>query len=358
MKKTISAAGIFPVAMDEKVVNTYRPVTGDLAVFEVLELGKHTRIQADDRTHRYIYPGNQIMATFGARYASAQFEGYIPETPCDTYHILGQGGVIGRVASAHSIFEPIGPTSLKLIGYCLDEKGTIINTRYYRREPYKFTLANESRTFRTILSVGASMDSGKTTSAAFLAGGLVKAGFSVAFIKLTGTIYSKDVDFVKDKGACLSLDFSYFGYPTTYLVSLEELLKLYQSLLAKASEIQPDFVIIEIADGLLQQETAALLNSEIFKQSIDHVMYSCPDSLGVLGGLSILDSYGIRPFALSGLFTASPLMIEETRKMVSLPVLRLSDLDDPAVVRFFADAAPAVKTLNLQRVSQNFPLSA
>ncbi|MDX2246881.1 MAG: hypothetical protein SF052_08915 [Bacteroidia bacterium] len=339
IKKTIAAAGISPTAIDNTQIFSHRPILGDVAVFEVLELGKHTRIQAEDKTLRYIFPGDYIMAAFGPRYASAQFEGYIPATPPEVYHILGQGGAIGVLASSHQLFEAVGPTSLRMVGYCTDAEGNVINSRYHRNAAQPQVTFPSAHPMRTILSIGSSMDSGKTTSAAYLASGLKKAGHTVAFIKITGTIYTKDADFVLDKGAHLSLDFSYFGYPSTYMVGLEELLSLYQNLRAKAATIHPDYIIVEIADGLIQQETAALLQSDFFRQSIDYVLFSCADSLGVIGGLAILESYGIRPFAISGLLTASPLMIEEVRKSVSLPVCKLSDLDDRAIARFFEPVA-------------------
>lgn len=326
VKVAYSARGIVISDIDASLHQSHKAQLGDLAVFEVLSLGKHKKIQARDKTLRYIYPGDFILATFGPRYATNQFEGYIPDAPMDEYHILGQGGAIGILASAHSKFEGLGPTRLRMVGYAVDSRGEVINSRFNQNPLPPLNHFMPDHTAETILSIGSSMDSGKTTSAGYLAKGLSSAGNTVAYIKLTGTIYSKDADFVRDLGASLAIDFSYFGYPSTYLVDLPELLHLHQALLKTVQPLEPDYIIIEIADGLLQRETAALLTSDEFMSTIDHVLFSCGDSLGVAGGLSTMKQYGIQPFALSGLFTTSPLLIKEVEAYTSIPIMQLSDL--------------------------------
>ena len=173
------------------------------------------------------------------------------------------------------------------------------------------------------------MDSGKTTTAAYMVHGLKKAGLRTAFIKLTGTAYSKDAQLAEDLGADISVDFSYFGYPSTYLCPADEIITLFERLMVIAGSVRPDAVVIEIADGLLQGETAALLQSPIFMNRIDHVVLSAGDSLGMLGGLEVLANWGIRPLALSGLITASPLLVREIEGHTKYPILGLNDWIKP-----------------------------
>lgn len=313
-----------------------QPRTGDAAVFEVLSLGKHDKVQSADKTMRHILPGDYILAAFGPRYASAQFEGYVPDGPREVYHILGQGGAIGELASSHVKFAEIGPTCLRLVGYAVDVQGSVVNTRQITHyAPYPEALPTGAP---LILSVGASMDSGKTTSAAYLARGLSQGGHRVAFIKLTGTIFSKDADLVRDMGACISLDFSEMGYPSTFQVPTAELLALAGELLQRVALAEPDYIVMEIADGLLQQETAALLMHPVFRARIDHLMFSCGDSLSALGGLQWLQQHQLQPFALAGLITCSPLLTQEVRAITTLPILDLEALADPSVTRWFQPA--------------------
>ncbi|MEM6262960.1 MAG: hypothetical protein AAGI38_10665 [Bacteroidota bacterium] len=344
IKKTIACKGINQFQINEFLTTTHLPKAGDVAIFEVLSLGKHKRIQATDGKARYIFPGDRIMAAFGNRYASAQFEGYLPSGIQTEFHILGMGGAIGLVESTHSKFRSVGPTRLRLIGYATDEKG-VINTKYYYHKGKWFnreeSLAQMSS--KIILSIGSSMDSGKTTTAGYLCRGIKQAGKRVAFIKLTGTVYSKDADFARDCGADLSLDFSHFGYPSTYMEDLPELMKLYENLLHAASAISPEYIVVEIADGIMQRETKALLTHPGFMGSIHQVIFSCGDSLAASGGMSTLSAYNITPLALAGLFTASPLMIQEVKDFCALPVLTLADLAKPEILNLLAGTSPERK---------------
>jgi len=328
LKRCIITQGIDAYEITKTFNNTYIPQAGDVAVFEVQQLGKHTKMQVVGSGRlRHIFPGDHILATFGNRYATGQFEGYVPDTLADEYHILGQGGAVGVLHSSHSKWVKVGPTTLQLVGYAVDEKGAIINTKYYGQEELRFN-PNKVYPFKTILSVGSSMDSGKTTTAAYLARGLRKAGQSVAYIKLTGTVYTKDKEFVEDCGASTVLDFSDVGFPSTYMCTMEELMNLHATLLNKVARFQPDFVVIEVADGLLQRETNRLLYYPAFMNTIDHVILSCGDSMGVPFGLEILTGIGHRPFAISGLFTASPLLRVEVEQCCAVPVLSIADMQE------------------------------
>jgi len=187
---------------------------------------------------------------------------------------------------------------------------------------------------RVILSVGASMDSGKTTSAGHCVRGLKKAGKSVAYIKLTGTVYTKDTNFCIDCGADLAFDFSIFGFPSTYMCDKEELLNLYQSLLNCTASANPDYIVVEIADGIYQQETNHLLNSRRFMETVYGLLFSCGDSLSAVNGVQYLTSIGAQPFALCGTFTISPMLIEEVKSLCDLRIATLKDMIQPAFAAY------------------------
>lgn len=330
LKKTIICNRIVNYKIDNTINRSYLPKAGDVAIFKVKEIGKHNSVQGVNGNNCYLFLGDYIMAAFGNRYATDQFEGYVPDQYHDEYHILGKGGAIGILASMHQKLEDVGTTNLELIGYATDEKNKVINTKYYNSSAHKFTRAPKDP--KIILSLGSSMDSGKTTTAAFLCRGLNAAGKKVAYIKLTGTVYTKDRHFARDCGAHLSIDFSTYGFPSTYLCSMQELLDLYETLMIHAQQIDPDYVIIEIADGLIQRETAMLLDHSGFMNQIDQVIFSAADSLGILSGVQILENLGIQAFAVSGLFTTSPLLVKEVESTIKIPVLDLEKLASPNVL--------------------------
>lgn len=324
IKKAIITKEVIDYSINSDINLTHIPKAGDVAVFKVKEIGKHTRIQCVDGKSRYIYPNDLVLMAFGTRYATNQIEGYVPIKPLEEYHILGQGGVVGEMKSIHHKFEK-GATTLELIGYAVTPQNQVINTKYFNASEIRFSEHNNSN-IPIVLSVGGSMDSGKTTTAGYLCRGLKNAGKKSCFFKLTGTVFSKDIDFVYDCGAIHIADFSTFGFPSTYMCETSELLNLYQKLLNDAVSHNPDYIVIEIADGLLQRETKSLLQNKQFMAGIDHVIYSDNSSTGAIHGLHLLRKWNIEPFALAGCFTAAPLLVEEVEAAETKQVLSLEDL--------------------------------
>lgn len=331
VKKSIISKGINDYRINRKINKLYMPEAGDLAIFRVIELGKHLAVQGENGNNCYIFPGDLLLAAFGNRYATAQFEGYVPTKYHKEYQILGKGGAVGILASMHTKLEDVGTTKLELVGYAVDNNNKVINTKFFEKDRISFDPKRE-RPYKIILSLGTSMDSGKTTTAAFLSRGLQAAKKKVAFIKLTGTVYTKDRHFVRDCGADMAIDFSTFGFPSTYLCNQSELLDLHETLLLQVEGINPDYVIIEIADGLLQRETAMLLKNRNFMSNVTATIFSAADSLGILSGVQILEQMNIEASAVSGLFTASPLLIEEVEGEIEQPVLTLEKLSSPNVL--------------------------
>ncbi|MEO5893746.1 MAG: hypothetical protein ABIQ31_26055 [Ferruginibacter sp.] len=335
IKKSIICRGIDNFSVNNVLTGHLIPKVGDVAIFEIVKTGKHKSIQGEGYRNVTILPGDYIMAAFGTRYATEQFEGYVPIKCQRDFHILGAGGTVGLVHSAHSKFNDLGPTEIRIIGYAVNRLGEVINTkRMFLPEMSKFSGINFSSS-KIILSVGSSMDSGKTTTAAHLARGLKNKGEKVAFIKLTGTVYTKDTDLVFDLGADMVTHFGELGFPSTYMCTQNELHDLYESLLKKVQIIAPDYIIIEIADGLFQRETKMLLTSQQFMNTIDHVIFSCGDSLAAMHGIALLSSWNIHPAFLGGLFTASPLLIKEVQENCSIPVYTIQQMAEGNLVAYF-----------------------
>ncbi|HFA48186.1 MAG TPA: hypothetical protein ENJ95_04120 [Bacteroidetes bacterium] len=333
IKKSFICKNISGHKIEPGLAGTHIPKVGDVALFRVKEIGKHGRLQNYKGKNRLLFPGDYILCAFGHRYATNQLEGYVPASPQEEYHILGQGGVIGIVKSMYKPLEEKGPTTLEMIGYAVDENGEVMNTKASKFELARLAQKNNNRA-KVILSVGSAMDSGKTTTAGYLCRGLAMAGHKVAYMKLTGTVYTKDMNFALDCGADAVTDFSAFGFPSTYLCDLPELVRLFHALMHKLEAAQPEYVVVEIADGLLQRETRKLLKSKSFMREVHDVIFSAGDSLGVVSGLDFLNGCHIKPFAVSGLFTSRPLLVQEVSEYCKADVLSLEDLEDPSVAGY------------------------
>lgn len=326
MKKSITCKGITPHSINREIINSYVPMAGDVALFEVISIGKHDSIQSATGHNCYLFEGDTFLAAFGTRYATEQFEGYLPKSPVLELDILGKGGVVGVIESMHCFLKDVGTTRVRLLGYGMNEYGQVINSKYHNKQQVTFHPSLKPNGAKIILSLGCSMDSGKTTTAGYLSRSLTTRGKKVEYIKLTGTYFTKDRQFVQDCGAETSIDFGTAGFPSTYMIELDELLNLYQYLLNLSKENNNDYIVIEIADGILQRETEMLINNGAFKETIDHVIFSAVDSLSALYGIEKLSKLGLQPMAVSGLFTASPLLHKEVESRTNVPVLNLNDL--------------------------------
>lgn len=325
IKKTFICRNVQDYRIDAVLAENHLPQVGDVAVFEVISIGKHQTIQDEKEKLAKIMPGDHIMAAFGHRYATEQFEGYVPKECRRDFHILGAGGTVGIVESVHAKFSG-GPTKLQIVGYVTNRRNEIINTKALEADRMLTFTGRAAAATKVILSIGSSMDSGKTTTAAHLVHGLARQGKKVVFIKLTGTVYTKDRDLSYDLGAVNTLDFSEYGFPSTYLCEEEELLNLYESLVTNALDQDPDYVIMEIADGLYQRETQMLLLNQRFMETIHEVIFSACDSLSAVCGVETLKKWKIVPFGLCGMFTTSPLLVKEVKANCQVPVYSLNTL--------------------------------
>ena len=70
---------------------------------------------------------------------------------------------------------------------------------------------------------------------------------------------------------------------------------------AHAAAEGAEVAVVELADGLFQTETAALLRCSLIRDMLDGVLFAAPDALSAYGGVTILRDMGLEPLAVSGL---------------------------------------------------------
>ena len=311
--------------MVELVPYTRRPRVGDLVVAEVVKVGKHAAIEDRAGLTGRMFPGDRIVGAFGNRYATDQYEGYVPRRPSRQCDLLSVGGVCGVVASRHSGVRT--PTRLRVLGLVGDGHGQPLNQRAFGVEPNP-----DQASGQVILVLGASMNSGKTTLGGALIRGLGRAGLRVAAAKLTGTAAGKDPRFYRSSGASPVLDFVDAGFPSTYMLDPEELHQIVSVLLSQLWSTGAEAVVLEIADGLFQRETAILLRSPEFRAIADHVFFAATDSLSAESGARLLREHGLPLRAISGVVTKAPLMMLEAEAATGLPCLSPDRIADGAAL--------------------------
>jgi len=311
--------------VDRRCVQQILPIedgrdVGALVLARVTKLGKHADIEAPRGRRLTLFAGDVFVGALGDRYATGQFEGTAMISG-GVGHIVSIGGVVGQVSSMNASSPP--PTAIEFLGRLADGEGRPLHMSQFQALPSE-TIENRSAT--TILSLGAGMDSGKTTTAAHMVRSLTQAGHVVAAAKLTGTACGKDANLLYDAGAVTVYDFTHAGWPSTANLSLDELMSIAGRIRAALATHDPEFVILEIADGIVQRETAMMLADPDFHDSIDAVMFSGRGSLSCDAGVRRLHALGYTVLATAGPVANSRLSTAEAEACCDLPCFSSQDI--------------------------------
>lgn len=301
------------------------PERNDVMVAEIVEINRHKRLELECGRRCHMHVGDYIVVAFGHRYATNQYEGTIPGLQ-PLYDLLSMGGVCGQVLGKPEAME--SPTTMRPIGYLAGEDGRVVNLRDYAARPLEHMAG---RAIPTVVVVGSSMDAGKSTAAASLVKGLKNAGSRVCAGKLTGTAAGKDIWLMLDAGAVQVMDFTSVGHAATARCEEVELIDLYQTIWSHLAAEGPDYIVLEIADGLPQRETTMLLNW--FSDSAMPIKMLCAvgDSVAVTGAVQYLERLNVNLMGISGRVTITPLSAREARDQCEYPVWSSEELADPMI---------------------------
>ncbi len=302
-----------------------RPRAGDLLLARILKLGHHAKLELANGRRAILYEGDEVVLVFADRYASDQFEARVPDRlgPC---HLVAAGGIAARCLSRHD--RSRRPTEIAPVGLLADAAGRPLAIRRFaplslsRRWPAAVPADRPP----TIAVLGTAMNAGKTTTVASLVRGLRRCGLRVGTAKVTGTGAGGDRWACLDAGADPALDFTDFGFPSTHRLPAT----VHQSLLAGLLEAHrragSEAVVVEIADGLLFEETATLVTSPLFRRAIDGILLAAADAMGALGAVQWLAARDLVPLAIGGRVTASPLARRELESALGLPVVDVAEI--------------------------------
>lgn len=300
------------------------PRSGDLVLARIASIGQHKFLGQDHGRRSQLFTGDLVVVAYGARYSPDQFEAVVPDDlgPCD---LAAGGGIAALVLSRHGRMLP--PTRLEPLGLLTDGTGGVVNLRDLAL-PAPDPVGPRPR---TIAVVGTSMNAGKTTIAASLVCGLSRSGLRVGAAKVTGTGAPADPVMLRDAGAARVLDFTDVGHASTYQLDTAVVEGVLGDLVAHLTTEDIDAIVLEIADGVLQQETAALLDTGTFRDRVDGVVFAAADSVGAVTGARLVGDRGLPVVALGGMVTTSPLAMGEVTRHSDIPLHTSADLRSPAV---------------------------
>lgn len=301
------------------------PNTGDMLLAKVTKTGHPDGLELTHGRCSALFTGDEIIVCYGNHYAPDQFETQVPKDlrSCD---LVAAGGIAAHMNHRHANVKT--PASIQPIGLLADSNGKRINLKdtalpkLVSLFPHPYTVA----------VVGATINAGQTTTAATIIHGLTNAGYTVGAAKVTGTGSGRDSWLMTEAGAKLTLDFTHAGFPSTYLATPEQIDHIVEMLVTHLSVARVDAIVIEVADGLLQCETAALLNSRVFAKTVDSVILAAGDVTDAAVGVEYLKRKKLPVTAISGRLTASPLAIVEAIDAAGLPVLDQAALRSQTIV--------------------------
>ena len=317
------------------ITEDHVPQAGEVVLARVTSIGHHKRLESPVSRRQILFAGDEIVVAYGSRYAADQFLAMVPGD-LGPAHLAAAGGLASRVVDQHS---GVGsPTEIEPIGVIRDAHGPVTLARAAAHRTLRGLASHDRRPAHevpVIAVLGTSMNSGKSTVLAQLAHGLAAAGLRVAAGKVTGTGAGNDYNLFLDAGAHRVLDFTDFGYSSTFQVDIEEVRDLFLSMadeLAGGPE-RPDVVLLEIADGVYQGETTRLLADAEFGRVVNRVAFAAGDALGAVGGVGALGALGLVPAFVSGVVTSSPLATAEARRALEVPVVATFDLGTAEVAQ-------------------------
>ncbi len=318
------------------------PKPGDLVLARVDEIGKQTKLELTDGRRAHMFPGDEIIVCYGNRYAPDQYEAQIGQdlSPCD---LVAAGGLAAVELSRHQRMKP--PTQITPLGLLGDAKGRRLNL-----SSFGVDATDAVPQIPAILSLGTSMNAGKTLTATSLVRGFKRLGFKVGALKITGTGAGGDMWIVRDAGADVALDFTDAGFASTYLVGIPEIEAATYRLMNHAAAQGCDVCVIEIADGLQQLETSQLIRSPQILDVTIGTVFAAYDAMGAKYGVDVLRAAGHSVLAMSGRLGRSPLGVREAEAATGLRVFSPWELQEGALMTAIRErAAAACRTRNAAR---------
>jgi hypothetical protein len=294
------------------------PAAGDVVYGIISRIGQHSSLENVSGRIHTVHDGTKAIFVFGNRYAPDYYEGIVPKNMLEEVDLLARSGMIGSVQNKNAMIKD--PTRIKILGYVCDEDSNVLNTRSFPLIKPQRTVKKEPRS-HMILVCGTSMNSGKSMAAVACCWALSTMGHTVRASKVTGTASLKDILHMNDAGAHPYSDFTHLGYPSTYLLTQEEVLSIFNQLDLKYANNPKNYWVVEFADGIIQRETEMLLSSPEVIARIHKLIFCANDAFGAIGGLRILkERFNLVPDALSGVCSGSPLHLRELSAFTDIPV--------------------------------------
>ena len=307
-----------------RIESVGEPEHGDIVLARVREVNPaYPNLETASSSEICLSEGNIILGTLGIRRALYGFSGKLPSglNPGDPLHLLNKGGVIGQCTAFH---RALGwPSRLEYLGTVVRD-GRALNLRdgglALKTGPLPET--------PLILVMGTCMNSGKTAVCKEILRLFSGRGFSVNAGKVAGVACFQDLKGMKEAGAQEVLSFHDFSLASTAQVS--DLAPVARSLVHHLAKSEPDFIVLEMGDGILGgYQVASLFEDREFLERGLCIVLCANDFMGVWGSLQWMTQQGYdprqHPVLVAGPVTDSAEGIRYIEENLAVPAANVFD---------------------------------
>lgn len=300
-------------SFEVKPLSKQQWATGDYVVGEIcLPPGQSGFVELSTGRMADVLTGDQVIGALGVRCATLEAVGSWQDIGEDgRMEALTEGGLFGKATS---------------VSFLLDNLPPMIYQGHIWRNHEKVTMKDfiqPSSTFSysipTLIMIGTSMSSGKTTTARIIIRGLKKAGFKVIGAKLAGAGQYHDILAMYDAGADEIFDFVDIGLPST-IMSPEAYRLSVRQLLSRIASSQPDIVVAEIGASPFEPYNGKIALEEL-KHQIFFTVLCASDPYAAVGATQ---SFELQPNVISGIVTDTTAGIELVEKVTGIKAISLS----------------------------------
>jgi hypothetical protein len=288
--------------------------TGDYVVGEIIApLTQRSVIEDCHGRMLEVIQGAKIIGALGTRYATLEAVGdWRDITDNGQMEALTEGGLLGKATSV-----AVRLTNLPAMTY----QGHVMrNGQKLSMKDFVPQIMLQDYNCPTIMMLGTSMSSGKTTISRLLISLLKTLNLKIVGVKLAGAGQYHDILSMKDAGADAIFDFVDVGLPSTVCPELEYQTAMDQLLSLVAKE-NPDVVVAEIGASPFEPYNGSLVLEKI-KQQIRLTILCANDPYGVIGAIK---GFNLNPDVISGIVTNTVAGVELVEKLTNIPAICPTD---------------------------------
>ena len=270
-----------------------------------------------------------VVGALGNRTATLEATGSWMDITGDSMHAMTSAGLFGYVTSLSTLIPPVTK---------LDYQGHIVRNGEKVRMS-DFAIGNSGKfNVPSVLLVGTSMSSGKTTTGRLVVHELERMGQKVIGAKLTGAGRYRDILSFKDAGADAVYDFVDAGLPST-VVPEDEFRHAIRPLLHHIDSLEPDFLVVEAGASPLEPYNGTAAIEELGEKNIRCKILCASDPYAVVG---VEKAFGLKPDLVTGPATSTSAAVDLVRNLSGVEGLNVMDPESLPMLR-----AVLKSTLNL-----------